>query len=303
MEPIMRSIDPGDLPTPDFHQYLLGSVAPRPIAFVSTINKEGLPNLTPFSFFNVFGSNPPVAIFSANRRIIDNTTKDTLHNIQEIGEVVINTISYDIVRQAAVTSVRFPSNINEFQMAHFTQLKSDLVRPYRVMESPAQMECKVRDIITLGNQGGAGHLIICDILRLHVREDVIDGNRINPDKIDLMGRMGRAYYCRASGDAIHTIIQTVEGSAIGYDALPASAQVSSILTANDIGMLSGLQEVPRQQEIARCNSDEKIQELIKCENSIEALHSYASALLKENKRELAGKVVWYAETVNNSRTP
>lgn len=295
----MRTINPGDIPTRDFHQYLLGCVAPRPIAFASTMDKEGNPNLAPYSFFNVFSSNPPTAVFSSNRRVSNNTTKDTLHNVQETGEVVINVVNYDIVRKMAVTSVTFPDDVNEFEVANLTQLDSELVKPYRVQESPAQMECKVKEIITLGDHGGAGHLIICDILRIHIRDNVIDGKRINPHKIDLMGRMGRAYYCRASGDAIHTVIQKVAGNAIGYNALPASAKKSSVLSANDVGMLCGLQEIPKDSEIQACKEDSDVKKIVEDGKSIEKLHELASGLLADNKREEAGAIVWYADTLNN----
>ncbi len=301
MEDKMRTIDPGDIPVPDFHQYLLACVAPRPIAFASTIDKDGRPNLAPFSFFNVFGSNPPTAIFCPSRRVANNTTKDTLHNAQETGEVVINAVSYDIVRKVAVAGVNFPPDVSEFDTTHLTPIPSDLVKPYRVKESPAHLECKVKDIISLGIEGGAGNLIICDVLRIHVREDLIENNRVNPHKIDLMGRLGRAFYCRASGDAIHTIIQPAAGNAIGYDALPASAKNSKILNANDIGMLCGLHEVPGQDDIARIAEDNRVKEAISSPSPINALQEYAAEILRDknvDNRNKAGAIIWYADTLS-----
>jgi flavin reductase (DIM6/NTAB) family NADH-FMN oxidoreductase RutF len=246
----MRVIDPKNTPTRDLHQFLLGSVAPRPIAFASTVDEEGSHNLAPYSFFNAFSSNPPILVFSSNRRVVDNTTKDTLHNIQRTGEVVINVVNYDIVRQMAIASIQYPSEVSEFEKAGLTPVPSDLVKPPRVKESPAQMECKVKEIITLGEQGGAGHLIICEVVRMHVAEEVIDDKgRIDPHKMDLMGRMGRAYYVRCSGPAVKTIVQPVMQLAVGFDALPQKVRDSHVLTANNLGQLAGLLALPTKEEV------------------------------------------------------
>ncbi|MDQ3016448.1 MAG: flavin reductase family protein, partial [Bacteroidota bacterium] len=214
----MLTIDPLDTPQKDFHQFILGTVAPRPIAFVSTMDEEGRQNLAPYSFFNAFSSNPPIVVFSSNRRGSNNTTKDTLGNIRTSGECVINAVNFIMVHQMAVASVEFPTGVSEFQKTGLTPVPSDLVAPPRVGESPAAMECKVQDIITLGDKGGAGHLIICNVVRMHVAKEVLtDRNRIDPNKMDLMGRMGRAYYVRCSGQAIHTIVQEYLPVTIGYD--------------------------------------------------------------------------------------
>lgn len=293
----MRTINPGDVPVPDFHQYLLGAVSPRPIGLASTIDENGVPNLAAFSFFNVFGANPPTAIISPNRRVSDKTTKDTLHNVQQNGEIVINAVSYDIVRQAAITGVTFPPDVSEFEMANLTPIPSDLVKPFRVKESPAHLECKVREIVTLGGDGGAGHLIICDILRIHIREDVIEGNRINPHKIDLMGRMGRAFYCRSSGEAIHTILQPYEQPVIGYPALPDSAKNSTVLSANDIGMLSGLFHIPTEEEVLASANDKTVQKIVADGGKTEDFHRYVSELLHKGETEKAGALIWYVDKV------
>jgi len=247
----MRSITPGEIATRDLHQFLLGCVSPRPIAFASTISTDGVANLAPYSFFNAFSSNPPMVVFSSNRRVIDNTTKDTLKNIQDTGEVVINVVNHAIVRQMAVASVEWPTEDSEFDQTGLTRLASDLVAPFRVKESPAHLECRVSDIITLGDKGGAGHLILCDVVKMHVAESVIDERgRIDPHLIDLMGRMGRSYYVRASGDAVMPIVQPVTQMCIGYQALPAIAKQSKVLTGNDIGILAGLSELPDEQAIS-----------------------------------------------------
>lgn len=241
----MLTIVPEELKTKDLHQFLLGTVSPRPIAFASTIDENGRPNLAPYSFFNAFSSNPPIVVFSSNRRVSDNTTKDTLYNVRATGEVVINAVSYDIVRRMAVSSVEFPAGVDEFEKSGLTAIPSDLVKPPRVAESPAHLECKVQEIVPLGEHGGAGHLIICRVVRMHVKRSVIDeNNRIDPHKIDLMGRMGRAYYVRASGDAIHTIVQSVTDIPIGYDGLPGDIRRSTVLNGNQIGLLAGLVELP-----------------------------------------------------------
>lgn len=244
-----RTIIPGEIPTKDLHQYLLGSVSPRPIAFVSTIDADGNDNIAPYSFFNAFSSNPPIVVFSSNRRVSNNTTKDTLHNIQLNKECVINAVSYDIVRQMALSSVELAPGESEYDLTGLTPVESTHVKPKALKESPVNMECRVNDIITLGEHGGAGHLIICEVLAMHIREDVIEDDRINPHKIDLMGRMGRSFYVRASGDAIHTIYQAVVSKPIGYQNLPEQVRTSTSLTANDIASLAALTELPSKEQV------------------------------------------------------
>jgi len=244
-----RRIIPGEVSTSDLHQYLLGSVAPRPIAFVSTIDENGKHNLAPYSFFNAFSSNPPIVVFSSNRRVSDNTTKDTLHNIEHNKECVISAVSHGIIRQMALTSVEFDSGESEFEKTGLTPVASETVSVPGVAESPVNMECKVKEIITLGKHGGAGHLIICEVQIMHIEEHVIDGNRINPHKMDLVGRMGRSYYVRASGDAVLTLYQSVKSQPIGYEALPEVAKKSRILSGNDIGALAALEEMPSPEVI------------------------------------------------------
>lgn len=292
----MIAIDPEKTPTRDFHQYLLGAVAPRPIAFVSTIDENGNPNLAPYSFYNAFSSNPPILVFSSNRRVVDNTTKDTLYNAQVTKETVINVVNYAIVRQMAVASVEFDSSISEFEKTGLTPIPSDLVKPFRVKESPVQMECRVKEIITLGEHGGAGHLIINEVLRMHVDPSVLDEkNRINPHKIDLMGRLGRAFYVRASGDAIHTIVQQVTKETIGYDGLPEKVRNSHILTGNDLGQLAGLTEFPAVMALDEMRNDAHIRKLASSDNPLEELHKYAAYLLAKDDRETAMKILLIAE--------
>lgn len=282
----MLSINPKQVSTGELHQHLLGAVAPRPICFASTISKDGQPNLAPYSFFNAFSSNPPTLVFSSNRRVKDNTTKDTLHNVIEQGEVVINVVSYSIVHQMAATSIDFPTNVSEFTKAGLTPIPSDIVKPFRVKESPVQMECKVKNIISLGEHGGAGNLIICEVVRMHIDENILDEEgKIDPQKIDLMGRMGRAFYCRAKGDNIMKIFQPVNEIGIGVDSLPETVRLSKILTGNDLGRLGRLTQTPTIQEINERKATKEIIALqhIKGEPRIEILHQIAKKLIAENK--------------------
>lgn len=267
-----RSLDPTVIPTRDFHQYLLGSVSPRPIAFVSTKDENGQVNLAPYSFFNVFSSNPPIAVFSSNRRVSNNTTKDTLHNIQVTKEAVINVVDYSIVKQMTIASVEFPTEVSEFVKSGLTMEKAEIVDVPMVLESPASMECTVEDIITLGEHGGAGHLIICKIHRLHVRESAIDENdRIDPHAMDLMGRMGRAFYVRASGKNVFPIIQAVTKICIGFDLLPEKVRTSDQLNGNQLAALAGQYDIPDHEKVqsiltgysAENNSEEERIALVK----------------------------------------
>lgn len=291
----MRTIIPGEIPTKDFHQFVLGTVAPRPIAFVSTLDKHGVPNLAPYSFFNAFSSNPPIVVFSSNRRVRDNTTKDTLANIRDTGECVINSVSHAIVRQMAVCSVEFPSSVSEFEKSGLSPIPSRYVRPFRVKESPSHMECRLREIITLGDKGGAGHLIICDVLCIHISEAVIDGQgRIDPHRIDLMGRMGRAYYVRASGQAIETIPQAVEKISIGYDSLPASIRLSPYLTGNQIGILAGMLAFPADEMISAQTHLPEVSLLVKRRDT-ENLQKLAATYLDAGRIEEGAAILILAD--------
>ncbi len=284
----MLIVDPEKTATKDFHQFLLGAVSPRPIAFASTVDENGNPNLAPYSFFNCFSSNPPVLVFSSNRRVSDNTTKDTLHNIEKTKEVVINVVSHSIVRQMAVSSISFPTEDSEFDKTGLTPLASDLVKPFRVKESPVHMECKVSEIIPLGQHGGAGHLIICNVVRMHIDEKVLDSNnRIDPHKIDLMGRMGRAYYVRASGPAVQTIIQSVVDISIGFDSLPKSVQNSKILTGNDLGQLAGLLKLPSEEAIEKFAEKSVVEDLLEDKDSKELLHIACKEAIHQGRLEEA----------------
>ncbi len=207
----MITINPKEESTKSLHHYLLSSIGPRPIALASTIDKNGCPNLSPFSYFNIFSSNPPVLIFSPARRVRDNTTKDTLENAKQVKEVVINVVTYDIVEKMHITSLDYEKNIDEFVQASFTHLKSDLIKPFRVKESPVQFECKINEIISLGKNGGAGNLIICEIILIHIDKKILDEEKnIDPKKINLIGRLGFDWYIKSDPNALFEIKKKIK---------------------------------------------------------------------------------------------
>jgi len=245
----MRHINPLDLPTAQIHQYLLGGVAPRPIALVSTVAPDGTANLSPFSFFNAFGANPPTVAFSASRRVRDNTTKDTLNNLVATGECVIQAVTYAMVHQVSLASTEYPPGTDEFKKSGLTPEPSDLVKPPRVKESPFQMECRLQQLIELGGRAGSGNLAICEVLRLHIAEDIIENGIIHPDRIDLVARMGGDYYCRASGDAIFAVKKPGRTKGIGYDHLPDFIRRSDLLSANNLAQLAGVEALPSEDEV------------------------------------------------------
>jgi len=288
-----QTINPLQIPVPQFHKLILGSVAPRPIAFASTIDKNGKPNLSPFSFFNAFGVNPSTLIFSPSRRGRDNTTKNTFENLKEVPEVVINAVTYDMVEQANLASSDYPKGINEFVKAGFTPIESEMVRPFRVNESPVQFECKVRDIIETGDQGGAANLVICEILLMHVDENVLDeSGMIDPDKIDLVGRMGGPWYCRTKGDSKFRIAKPGEKLGIGIDALPEQVRHSSVLTGNELAKLGGLQNLPESNEVDAMRVSEEVKKIFdESEDILTGIHSYAKQLIHKGEVYEAMKVL------------
>lgn len=246
----MLIIDPKEVKTAVLHSYLLGAVAPRPIAFASTIDKDGNPNLSPFSFFNVFSAKPPIAVFSPARSGRTGATKNTFDNIKEVPEVVINVVNFNLVQQASLSSIEYPKGVNEFIKAGLTPIPSQLVKPFRVKESPAQLECKVKQVIELGQEGGAGNLIICEVVLMHISEDVLDANKnIDPQKIDLVARMGGNYYCRASGPAIFEVPKPLSVIGIGVDQIPEKIRYSRVLTGNNLGQLGNVEKLPETVDI------------------------------------------------------
>jgi len=244
------TIDPKEIPVTKLVGYLQGAVTPRPIAFVSSMDKDGNVNLSPFSFFNLFSIHPPILIFSPSRRVRDNTTKHTLQNVEEVPEVTINIVGYDMVEQASLASCEFPKGVSEFLKAGFTEVPSTKVKPPRVGESKASFECKVNQIIPLGEEGGAGNLVICEILLVHIDDSVFDEDgKINPWKVDAVARMGNDYYSRAAGTNIFEVPKPNVKIGIGFDHLPPSVKNSALLTGNDLGRLANIEKLPDAEAI------------------------------------------------------
>ncbi|MBX2898293.1 MAG: flavin reductase family protein [Cyclobacteriaceae bacterium] len=270
-------IRPSELPIVKLQAYLQSAVAPRPIAFVSSVDAGGNVNLSPFSFFNLFSMNPPVLVFSPSRRVRDNSVKHTLENVQEVGEVVINVVSYEMVQQASLASCEFAKGVNEFVKAGFTEVKSELVKPPRVGESPVSFECKVKQVIPLGTAGGAGNLVICEVLLLHIQERVLDANQmIDPHKLDAVARMGQNYYSRASGQSVFVVPKPNEKVGIGYDLLPEKIRTSKILTGNDLGMLANVDQLPASRALTELEKEVVFK-------GIDAVHALARHYLAQSK--------------------
>ena len=292
----MLTIDTKETKNPKLHHYLLGSVGPRPICFASTIDKDGNRNLAPFSFFNVFSSNPPIAVFSPARSGRTGQQKDTYNNVKEVPEVVINIVDYSMVHQMSLASSPYNPNEDEFVKSGLTAIESEVVKPWRVKESPVQMECKVNEIIELGEGGGAGNLIVCEILKIHIAESILDENQaIDQKKIDLVARMGGDWYCRADENSMFEIKKPITTRGLGVDEIPKEIVKSKILTRNDIGQLGGIEALPDETEV----NDYKLIELIDLFVSLEdapekletELHLRAKGLLKENKLTEAWKTL------------
>lgn len=289
-------VDPKNTPVPQLHGYLLGAIGPRPIAFASTMDKEGNPNLSPFSFFNVFSANPPIAIFSPARRGRDNTTKHTYENVKELGEVVINVVTHDMVEQMSLSSTEYPKGTNEFIKAGFTPVKSEKVKPFRVKESPVQFECIVKEVVELGNEGGAGNLIICEVVLIHINEGVLDqSGKIDQTKIDLVGRMGGNFYVRAHGEALFEVAKPLQNMGIGVDQIPHDIRNSLILSGNDLGQLGNVESLPNETEVNDFKLIELADIFVEFENDAitleKTLHEKAKQYLKEGKVNEAWKTL------------
>ncbi|MEX1189593.1 MAG: flavin reductase family protein [Bacteroidia bacterium] len=278
-------VDPSEISTGRLHAIMLGAIAPRPIAFASTIDKNGRVNLSPYSFFNAFGSNPATLIFSPARRVRDNTIKHTLENVMEVPEVVINVVNYDMVQQMSLSSTEYPKGVSEFAKSGFTEEPSLKVKPPRVKESPVQFECKVKDVIHLGDQGGAGNLIVCEIVLVHVNDLVLDANHgIDQQKIDLVSRMGGNWYCRAHGAALFEVEKPISSLGIGVDSIPDSIRFSPILTGNNLGMLGNVEELPDKVAVETFRNSSERDVLMNSAPSADfALHRVAAKLLDEGE--------------------
>jgi flavin reductase (DIM6/NTAB) family NADH-FMN oxidoreductase RutF len=285
----MKKIDPNNTDLKFLHHIILGSVAPRPIAFASTIDKNGNPNLSPFSYFNAFGVNPVTLIFSPARRGRDKTMKHTYENIKEVPEVVINVVNYDIVEQMSLSSTEYDKGVNEFIKSGLTPLKSDTVKPFRVKESPVQYECVVKQVIETSENGGAGNLVICEAKMIHVNEDIFtEEGRIHPDMIRLIGRHVDNYYVKAFGESLFEVEKPLAKKGIGVDALPDHIRLSKVISGNDLGKLGNVEKLPTFEEVAAIKKLPEVEKIFRnfSENQIllqENLQILAKHFLSENK--------------------
>ncbi len=294
---MFNTILPEDLSTKDLHGILLGAVAPRPIAFASTIDAEENVNLSPFSYFNVFSSRPPILVFSPSRRVRDNTTKDTLDNVLSHPEVAISIVSYHMLNQMVISSAEYPKHINEFEKSGFTPSPSQQITPPFVSESPVSFECKVNQIVSMGESGGAGSLVICEVFVIHLKKSVLDPQgKIDPFKLDAMGRMGGNWYCRAQGEALIEVPRPGRKLGIGVDQIPHHIRNSSVLTGNDLGRLASISELPNQEEIQSFSNHSHIRLLKQQSGGITLeyrrnLHLFAQELIEKNELDEAWKVL------------
>jgi len=287
----MLTIDPKDIPVSELFGHLTGAVGPRPIAFASTVDKDGNVNLAPFSFFNVFGANPPILVYSPSRSGRDNTTKNTLDNVLEVAECTVNMVNYAMVQQMSLASTAYAKGVNEFVKAGLTELASETVTPPRVAESPVQFECKVIEVKALGDQGGAGNLVICEILKMHIDKTILtDAGAIDPLKIDQVSRMGANWYSRAK-EGLFEVPKPIAKTGIGVDQIPENIRLSDILTGNDLGMLGNVEQLPTQAQIDTfIASDIHIKELVKTGNDL-VIHKKAQELLAQKNVNNAWKIL------------
>ncbi|MES2455269.1 MAG: flavin reductase family protein [Bacteroidota bacterium] len=293
----MLTIDPSALSPFQLQNYLHYAIAPRPICFATTIDLEDNVNLSPFSFFNLFSTNPPLCVFSPARRVRDNTTKHTLDNILQVKECVINIVNYDMVQQMSLASTEYAKGINEFDKAGFTMLPSQLVKPPRVAESPVQMECIITEVISLGEKPGAGNLVLAEIKRIHIQEDILDeSGKIDQAKIDLVARLGGDWYCRVTPENLFKVAKPLTTLGIGIDTLPKAVRNSMVLTGNDLGMLGNIETLPDDAAVDAARYWPEVKEILDATigdavNRERELHELAKALLKAGKVSEALKVV------------
>ena len=288
---MIKTIDPNNISQPELHGYLLSAVAPRPICFASTIDSKGNVNLSPFSFFNVFSSNPPIMIFSPARSGRDNTTKHSHQNVKEVPEVVINVVNHDMVEQMSLASTAYAKGVNEFEKAGFTQLPSEKVKPPRVGEAPIAFECSVQDVIELAELPGAGNLILAKVELIHINESYLTEGKLDTQKLDLVGRMGGSWYVHANGNALFEIPKPIRTKGIGVDTLPKGISESEVLTGNNLGRLGNMEKLPSEKEIAEV----AILESVKTTKGKKALHQLAKQFIETGDTEKALSILCYAE--------
>ncbi len=297
-----KTIDPTNISQQELHGLLLTAVAPRPICFASTIDTKGNVNLSPFSFFNVFSSNPPLMIFSPARSGRDNTLKHTHQNIKEVPEVVINIVNHAMVEQMSLASTAYEKGVNEFIKAGFTQVASDLVKPPRVGEAPVAFECTVREVIELSNTPGSGNLVLAEVKRIHLIKDYLTDGKLDTEKLDLVGRMGSNWYVKANGNALFEIPKPIKTQGIGIDALPEGIRKSDVLSGNNLGRLGNLETLPTPEEILAIQNDDEIKMMAKKldgdhKKHKNQLHWLAQKILEEGDTKKAMTILVHAENL------
>ncbi len=293
----MKTIQPKDLSTPELQALLQGAVAPRPIALVSSINRAGAVNLSPFSFFNLFSANPPILVFSPSRRVRDKSTKHTLENVLEVPEVVIHVVGHSLVEQMSLASTEYAKGVNEFVKAGLTEVPSNLVAPPRVKEAPLAFECRVNQVISLGEEGGAGNLVICEVLQIHLDERILDASgAIAPLKLDPVARLGGNWYTKITAESLFQIPKPLTTLGIGVDQIPEEIRFSPVLTGNNLGRLGNVEQLPSSEELAAFGQTTEMLELKKRfqqdpESWIDHLHRWAQEELESGNVELAWKIL------------
>lgn len=293
----MKTIHPEDLTTPELQALLQGAVAPRPIAFVSSINQAGEVNLSPFSFFNLFSTNPPILVFSPSRRVRDKSTKHTLENVLEVPEVVIHVVGHSLVEQMSLTSTEYGKGVNEFVKAGLTEVPSNLVSPPRVKEAPLAFECRVNQVISLGKEGGAGNLVICEVIQIHLDEQILDASgAIAPLKLDPVARLGGNWYTKITAESLFQIPKPLTTLGIGVDQIPEEIRLSPVLTGNNLGRLGNVEQLPSPQDLAAFGHTNEVMELKKRfqrdpESWMDHLHRWAQQELESGNVELAWKIL------------
>ncbi|MFL0683933.1 flavin reductase (DIM6/NTAB) family NADH-FMN oxidoreductase RutF [Algoriphagus aquaeductus] len=293
----MKTIYPKELKTQDLQAILQGAVAPRPIAFASTVDKAGKVNLSPFSFFNLFSANPPILIFSPSRRVRDNSTKHTLENVLEVPEVVIHIVGFELVEQMSLASTEYPKGVNEFEKAGLTAVSSELVTPPRVKEAPVAFECKVNEVKSLGEGGGAGNLVICEVVRIHLDERILDSKGvIDPVKLDPVARLGGNWYSKITSDSLFQIPKPLTTLGIGIDQIPDEIRNSPVLTGNNLARLANVEQLPSAEEVQLFSKTEEVQDMkrrfrLDTESWLDHLHRWAKEELESGNVELAWKIL------------
>ncbi len=297
----MLHFEPKDLPQPELHKMMIGGIGPRPIALVSSLSEDGKPNLAPLSFFNMFGSNPPIIAFSPTRRR-DSSFKDTYNNLIKTKECTVQSVTYSMVEQISLASAEFPPDVNEFEKSGLTPIDSDIVKPQRVKESPFQMECKVRDIMSYGDAGSSANIFICEVLKFHIAEDIFRDGIVHPQLIDLVARMSANYYCRAYGDAIIEVKRPVK-QGIGIDNLPSFIKESNLYSGNNLGRLGNIEKIPSEGEVDNFIKEVRESKLENYESGEEAFfryhrdknYRYALKVILDIKNESQLKIKHYLE--------